>query len=65
MDLIEAIRTRKSIRAFTSKRVSQQVLLEILGDACRAPSAMNTQPWEFVVLTGDILDRIRLGAVSK
>ena len=65
MDLIEAIRTRKSIRAFTSEPVSQHVLSEVLGDACRAPSAMNTQPWEFVVISGDVLDRIRQAAVSK
>ncbi|MDY6935264.1 MAG: nitroreductase [Spirochaetota bacterium] len=58
MDLIEALQTRKSIRAFKPDPVPQKVIKEILGIACRAPSAMNIQPWEFLVLTGNILEEI-------
>ncbi len=65
MDLLEAIKTRKSIRAFTSKKVPKNVITEILDMACRAPSAMNSQPWEFTVITGDILDKIRSAVVEK
>lgn len=65
MDLIDAIGTRKSIRAFTPETVSKEILTEILGDACKAPSAMNTQPWEFIVITGDILNQIRRTVVEK
>ena len=65
MDIIEAIKTRKSIRAFTSKKVPKNVIEDILNIAGRAPSAMNTQPWEFTVITGDILDKIRSAVVEK
>ena len=65
MDLIEAIQQRKSIRAFTDKPVPKETIMEILNIACRAPSAMNTQPWEFIVVTGEKLKRIRAAIVEK
>jgi nitroreductase len=65
MDLVEGIRQRKSVRAYTSKPVSRDVIREILEIACRAPSAMNSQPWEFVVVMGERLDRLRAGIVEK
>ena len=65
MEIIEAIKTRKSIRAFTSRKVSKGLLSDILDIACRAPSAMNTQPWEFMAISGDILDQIRAAIVTK
>jgi nitroreductase len=65
MDIIEAIYRRKSIRGFKSDPVSQDILVKILDAACRAPSAVNTQPWEFVVLTGEALDRVRRAIVEK
>jgi nitroreductase len=65
MELIEAIQQRKSIRAFTSQPVSRDVIEEILNIACRAPSAMNTQPWEFVVVSGMKLDQLRCAIVEN
>ena len=65
MDIVEAIRTRKSIRAFKPDPVPKKVLREILEIASRAPSAMNTQPWEFTVLTGDVLENIRHANAEK
>ena len=65
MDIIEAIYQRKSIRGFKPDPVSRDILVKILNAACRAPSAMNTQPWEFIVLTGDALDRVRVAIVDK
>ena len=65
MDIIEAIYERKSIRGFKSDPVSKEVLTRILESACRAPSAMNTQPWEFTVLTGDVLNKLRVAIVDK
>ncbi len=58
MDITEAIRSRKSIRGFKPDPVSQEVLEKILQTACRAPSTMNTQPWEFLVIAGDMLREI-------
>ena len=65
MDIIEAINTRKSIRGFKSDPVSKDVLTRILELACKAPSAMNTQPSEFIVVTGDVLNRLRVAIVDK
>jgi nitroreductase len=65
MELIEAIQQRRSIRAFMDKPVPKDVIREILSIACRAPSAMNTQPWEFIVLSGEKLNRLRAAIVEK
>jgi nitroreductase len=65
MELIEAIQQRRSIRAFKNKPVSKGIIMEILNIACRAPSAMNTQPWEFVVVSSEKLDRLRVAIVEK
>jgi nitroreductase len=58
MDIATAIRSRKSIRGFKPSRVSREILKEILELSCRAPSTMNTQPWEYLVITGDVLKKI-------
>ena len=65
MDIIEAIRKRKSIRDFKDEAIPQKVIREILEIACRAPSAMNTQPWEFIVITKGVLDDIKQTLVGK
>lgn len=65
MNIIEAIHKRKSIRDFQAKPVSKDILKEILELAARSPSAMNTQPWEFMVVSGEVLDKIRKANVEK
>jgi nitroreductase len=52
MELLRGIQTRRSIRGYTSKLVSNSVLKKILGAAKNAPSYTNTQPWEMTVVTG-------------
>lgn len=59
MDILEAIRKRKSIRGYKPDPVPKTVISEILEIANQAPSAMNTQPWEFFVLAGEPLHKIR------
>ncbi len=65
MDIVEAIRSRKSIRGFRAEPIGQEVLKEILDTACRAPSALNTQPWEFFVLAGEPLRRVCRANVER
>ena len=65
MNVIEAIYRRKSVRGYKPDPVSREVLTRILEAACRAPSAMNTQPWEFIVVTGDVLKALRAAIVDK
>ncbi len=50
MDLLEAIRTRRSVRKYQNKPVPEELVQTILGAAMAAPSACNAQPWQFVVI---------------
>lgn len=51
MDLMEGLRTRRSIRQYDSqKEVSKADIEEILEAASFAPSAHNKQPWQFLVI---------------
>jgi nitroreductase len=50
MDVYEVIRTRKSVRSFQEKDVSEEVLSRLLAAARLAPSASNRQEWRFVVV---------------
>ena len=50
MDVLEAIKTRRSVRDFTSQTVSDREIKKLLDAARRAPSACNIQPWEFIVV---------------
>ena len=59
MELFEALHTRRSIRAFTDQPISEADLETILRAAMDAPSAVNAQPWHFVVIT----DRALLDAI--
>jgi len=65
MDLIDAIRMRKSIRGFKPDPVPKKVIEEILEIATRSPSAMNTQPWEFTIITGKVLEEIVRKNIEK
>ncbi len=51
MDLHQLLRTRRSIRRFTTDPVPDSVIQKILTTATFAPSAHNRQPWRFVVIT--------------
>jgi nitroreductase len=64
MDIIEAAKKRKSIRGYKPDPVPKRILEQILELATGAPSAMNTQPWEFTVLTGEILENVRRSNVD-
>ena len=50
MELYEAIRTRKSVRAYEDKEVPAQLITKLLEAARMAPSASNRQEWRFVVV---------------
>lgn len=58
MDLITAMRQRKTIRAFSQQAIPQEIIVEILTDAHRAPSSSNQQPWHFHVVTGNVLKEL-------
>ncbi len=59
MDFLEAIRNRRSIRNYHDKSVEREKVQKILEAARLAPSAMNRQPYQLLVVTKkDILSRI-------
>ena len=59
MEYHEVIDGRRSTRGFLEKPVPMEVLKEVIELAVRAPSSMNTQPWHFHIVTGEVLDNIR------
>jgi len=58
MDLSKAIQERKSIRGFKPDPVPREKIEEVLKLAIHAPSAINLQPWEFIVLKGEERERL-------
>jgi len=59
MDLIQAISSRKSIRAFRPDPVPRKIIEGILQNAILAPSWANTQPWEFAIVGGQELENLK------
>ncbi|MCX7965341.1 MAG: nitroreductase [Syntrophorhabdaceae bacterium] len=53
MELLKVINERKSIRAFKPDEIPHQILENILAHSIKAPSAINLQPWEFYVVSGE------------
>lgn len=59
-DFLNVIYRRRSIRKFTEAPVEEDVLHDLIRAGMAGPSAMNAQPWEFVVVTDEeILKKIR------
>lgn len=58
MDISTAVKSRRSIRKFAEREVPRRVLDEILNDALWAPSGMNRQDWEIVVVGGEQKDKL-------
>ncbi len=59
MDINEAVKKRRSIRSFLPDRVPEETIKELISDALWAPSWGNTQQYEFVVATGNALERFK------
>ena len=59
-DLFSVIHSRKSVRQFTGASVSKEHLDKIIRAGMAAPTAVNKQPWSFVVVT----DRKKLDALA-
>lgn len=59
--VLENIHNRKSVRQYTSEPVSQEHIETMLKAAMAAPTAVNYQPWRFVVVT----DRAQLDEMAE
>jgi nitroreductase len=53
MNVINALRQRKSTRAYLNKEVSRETIIRILQAAGHSPSGTNAQPWQVAVVSGE------------
>lgn len=58
MELLNAIKNRRSIRRFLNIPVARDVLESVFDAAIEAPSPKNAQPWNFVVFEGEMRDAL-------
>lgn len=65
MNYDDVVLGRRSIRGYLDKPVPRELIAEVLALAMRSPSSMNTQPWNFHVITGEPLNRIRAGNTER
>ena len=65
MEFDDVIFGRRSTRGYLDKSVPKELIEEILKLAMRAPSSMNTQPYNFYVITGEPLEKIRAGNTER
>ncbi|WP_297815795.1 nitroreductase [uncultured Lactobacillus sp.] len=59
MEFKEVLQKERATRKFTDQRVSEKVIREILTDAQRSPSLLNSQPWRIYVAMGKTVKKIR------
>jgi nitroreductase len=57
MDVLEAIKGRRSIRAYKGDNVSSEIVQKLIEAATWAPSAGNIQPWEFIIVRNPEIKR--------
>jgi nitroreductase len=50
METLEAIKTRRSVRGFTEMNIDNSTIEEILEAGRWAPSGLNNQPWQFIIV---------------
>ena len=63
--LTDLLHRRRSVRAFSDKRVDPAVLEAVFAAAQRAPSGGNLQPWQAVVLTGAPWQRVKDAVAAR
>ena len=59
MNVVEALSTRYTTRAFKPDPIDRTTLEKVMEAALRSPSWANTQPWEIYVAGGEVLNRLR------
>ena len=62
-DYLDFMRTRRSVREFSSRNIPIEVLKNIVSTAASAPSGANKEPWNFTMVKDpDIKRKIRIAA---
>lgn len=65
MEFDEVIRTRRSVHQYSDADIDDETLYDLFEDVRHAPSSFNLQPWEFLVVRGDDLDRLQSVAYGQ
>lgn len=65
MEFSKALHSRRSIRVFSDKPVSQETINSILSDAIESPSSSNTQPYKVAVATGETCKQLGKELLAK
>jgi nitroreductase len=64
MELIELIKTRRSIRRYKKEPVNDSVIMDILEAGRWAPSGLNNQPWRFIIIKDNDFKK-KLSALTR
>jgi len=65
MDFDDVIRTRRSVHQYSDADIDDETLYDLFEDVRHAPSSFNLQPWEFLVVRGDDLERLQSVAYGQ
>jgi nitroreductase len=65
MDVYEAVKSRRAVRAFSDRPVPKDALCRVLNAAAWAPSGSNIQPWHVYVVTGERLVELKRLAAER
>jgi len=65
MDLLKGIEERRSTRAFLERPVEREKIETLINYATQAPSAINLQPWELIVVSGEEKNRLSRVLVKR
>lgn len=65
VDVYEAVKSRRAVRAFTDREVPREVLERVLSAAAWSPSGSNIQPWRIYVVTGAPLAELKKRAGER
>ncbi|MBI2129108.1 nitroreductase [Candidatus Woesearchaeota archaeon] len=63
--VIKAIKGRRAVRKYKNKEIPENIINEIIEAGRYAPSAMNRQPWNFIVITNKKLIKELSDAMTK
>ncbi|MFB6102967.1 MAG: nitroreductase family protein [Haloplanus sp.] len=65
MEFDDVIRTRRSVHQYADADIDDETLYDLFEDVRYAPSSFNLQPWEFLVVQGDDLERLQSVAYGQ
>jgi iodotyrosine deiodinase len=65
-EFFELCNRRRTVRHFSSRAISRELLKNIIRTAGTAPSGANKQPWRFIVVTNpELKSKIRIAAENE